>query len=588
PRGIVHFYLPLFIQTDPYEIWPNASPPPEHTFDFSGSAHPRIATQAMASIVNADRAWLQDQILGGLASFEFDRSTVALTLAALVLVPVIVSYIIGGFRDDKIPLLNPTGLFELSLIKNVEFMTKGMSLFHEGKKRYPGQPFKLLTNVGPVTVLPSDRANEVKSLPTLNFRKAFAYALPAGCPGRDCFSMLDHPKEIVQKVVIKHLTKRLTIRKDTVTGPMALEATFAIDKVLGDSPDWTEVTIYNKITQIVARISSRVFLGPEICRNEEWLDLTIKNAMVSFGILMSLRCFPNWLRSLIFWTGQPGKEFRALYARACNIVEPVVQRRRRERAECEAKGVAPPVYNDVIEWVETEAGGDPTCKTTGVQLVLSTAAIHTTADLFTYTLILLAANPHHIEALRTEMLETLPVAGWKKMSLASLRLLDSTIKEAQRLKPVQANSMQRLVTEDTVIEGGYVLRKGEIASVDASRVWDPTRFENPREFDPYRFFEARKKPGGENISQLVSATADHLPFGYGKYACPGRFFVAHEVKLAFCYLLLKYDWKISETAKVPFTIDAGLDTLVNPEVKIMYRRRKEEIDLDSLVFEAAE
>ncbi|KAI6361814.1 hypothetical protein MCOR25_006380 [Pyricularia grisea] len=538
----------------------------------------------MANPPNAHSAWLQDQFLGGIPSFHFDRSTVALTLAAVVMVPVIASYILSGRKDDKVPLINPRGLFELSLIKNVEFMTTGMGLFHEGKKRFPGQPFKLLSNVGPVTILPPDRANEVKSLPTLNFRKAFAYALPPGCPGRDVFWLLDHPNEIVQKIVMKHLTKRL----NTVTGPMALEAAFAIDKVFGNNPDWTEVTIYNNITQIVARISSRVFLGPELCRNEEWLDVTIKNAMVSFGILMSVRCFPSWLRSLIFWTSKPGKEFRALYASACNIVEPVVERRRKERKECEAKGVAPPVYNDVIEWVEIEAKGDPTCRTTGVQLVFSTAAIHTTADLFTYTLIQLAANPHHIDALRKEILETLPVNGWKKVSLSSLKLLDSTIKEAQRLKPVQANSMQRMVTKDTEIEGGYVLRKGEVVSVDASRVWDPARFENPRCFDPYRFFEARKKPGGENISQLVSATADHLPFGYGKYACPGRFFVAHEVKLAFCYLLLKYDWKISGNNAASFTIDAGLDTLVNPQVKLVYRRRKEEIDLDSLVFETAE
>ncbi|KAH8838729.1 hypothetical protein MCOR02_000181 [Pyricularia oryzae] len=95
--------------------------------------------------------------------------------------------------------------------------------------------------------------------------------------------------------------------------------------------------------------------------------------------------------------------------------------------------------------------------------------------------------------------------------------------------------------------------------------------------------------GGESISQLVSATADHLPFGYGKYACPGRFFVAHEVKpVALCYPLLKHDWKTSENATVHFTIDAGLDALVNPEVKVKYRRRKEEIGLDLPVFGATE
>lgn len=74
---------------------------------------------------------------------------------------------------------------------------------------------------------------------------------------------------------------------------------------------------------------------------------------------------------------------------------------------------------------------------TDLQLGLSFAAIHTSTDLLCQTLLHLATRPGTIEALREEMLEVLPARGWAKSTLAQLKLLDSALKEAQRLKPFQ-------------------------------------------------------------------------------------------------------------------------------------------------------
>lgn len=48
-----------------------------------------------------------------------------------------------------------------------------------------------------------------------------------------------------------------------------------------------------------------------------------------------------------------------------------------------------------------------------------------------------------------------------------------------------------------------------------------------------------QRPG--NKGQLVSATAERLAFGFGKHACPGRFFAAQELKTMLAHVLLKYD-----------------------------------------------
>ncbi|KAL8420737.1 hypothetical protein RB594_003512 [Gaeumannomyces avenae] len=542
----------------------------------------------MASSVNVDATWLQHQLQGqgALADLllEFDRSTIALTLAALVLVPVIASHLFGTKTDGKVPFINAPGPFELTLLKKFEYVTKGVEYLREGRRRHPGKPFKLLTNIGPVTILPPNRAEEVKNIKSLNFRKANSHVVPFAPAALGTLEILDRQDEILQKVIMKHLTKRL----NTVTEPLALEVTFALDKNLGNNPDWTETKISPVMTDIVARLSSRVFLGGETCRDEEWLDITKNFTLIFNGAIQTMRLYPRWARTLVYYLYPAGKKSHAVYRRAEAIVEPQVAARRKEKAECLAKGLPVPKYNDAIEWVELELeGSKEALKRTDFQLSFSFVAIHTTSDLLMQTMLHLAANPDAVEALRREALEVLPVNGWKKTALGNLKLLDSALKEAQRLKPFFSANMIRQATEDIVLEDGTKLYKGELTAVDASPLRDHNVYENPDKFDVYRFYERRKLPGGEHKAQLVSPSNEHITFGYGKYMCPGRFFAANELKVALCHLLLKYDWKLADTTTFD-PVYFGTDPLVNPENKLVYRRRKEEIDLDALAVDNVE
>lgn len=81
------------------------------------------------------------------------------------------------------------------------------------------------------------------------------------------------------------------------------------------------------------------------------------------------------------------------------------------------------------------------------QLALSVVAIHTTTELLTGSLLDLAQNQDFIDALREEMIPVLEEqnsvetgdaegtvkTSWKKNSLYRLKLLDSALKESQRL-----------------------------------------------------------------------------------------------------------------------------------------------------------
>lgn len=144
--------------------------------------------------------------------------------------------------------------------------------------------------------------------------------------------------------------------------------------------------------------------------------------------------------------------------------------------------------------------------------------------------------------------------------------------------------MRRLVERDMTLSSGLKLKTGDRIAVDSHRMWDPTLHADPKRWDPYRFLSMRTAdPAKENSAALLVTTSpDHLGFGHGRDACPGRFFAANEVKVAICHLLIKYDWEL-----VPGTDTSpnmmGIIAESSPTARIRIRRRRcPELDIDAL------
>ena len=75
---------------------------------------------------------------------------------------------------------------------------------------------------------------------------------------------------------------------------------------------------------------------------------------------------------------------------------------------------------------------------------------------------------------------------------------------------------------------------------------DAANYPSPSTFNPFRHSNLRAS--GSSIdnarSQFVSANETNLSFGYGRHACPGRFFATNEIKLVLTRLILDYDIKM--------------------------------------------
>lgn len=103
------------------------------------------------------------------------------------------------------------------------------------------------------------------------------------------------------------------------------------------------------------------------------------------------------------------------------------------------------------------------------------------------------------------------------------------------------------------LSNGQVIPSGTMIEVPAVAVnSDPEVFPGPLEFDPLRFYRLRqsaKAQGsveGAALNQFVSVSQNSLTFGYGRHACPGRFFAANEIKMILANVLLEYDVRMPE------------------------------------------
>lgn len=183
---------------------------------------------------------------------------------------------------------------------------------------------------------------------------------------------------------------------------------------------------------IVARMSSRVFMGESLCRDQEWLKASTHYTSVAFSAAEILREYPRWIRPIVHWILPSCWEVRRALDQARKCLKPHIKRRNSIKAKALARGEKSP-FDDSIEWLE-QAGS--TADETTAQISLSLVAIHTTTDLLQQTMINIALHPELFQPLREEIINVLSEEGLKKTALYNLKLLDSVIKESQRLKPI--------------------------------------------------------------------------------------------------------------------------------------------------------
>ncbi|GAB7342859.1 hypothetical protein MBLNU457_g0983t2 [Dothideomycetes sp. NU457] len=439
---------------------------------------------------------------------------------------------------------------EKGLGAKASWISHGRELLAKGLKQTSGI-FQIMTGTGPKIILPPQYVDEIKSLPQMSFTKDIEFEFFVDYPGFE------------------------PLKAGTADFKVILDM---IKIKLNQSLEWHSTMIKSAVLDMVARLSSRVFLGLPLCRDAEWLEIAKGYTVAVFMAASELREVSPFLRPFLHWFKPRCMEARRQVRRAHELIDPEVEKRKRRVEDAKAKGMKPPKTADAIGWMYDLANGRRFQYTLG-QLALTTAAIHTTTEVTTRAIIDICSRPELAKALREEVIQVIGDNGWSKVALYKLRLMDSFIKESQRLNPLGSLTMSRFVEKKTVLSDGTVLPKGSRFSVYPTRYTNPEVFADPETFDASRFTKLREIPGQENAHQAVALGANHLLFGEGTHACPGRFFAINEIKIALCQMLLKYDWRLIDGEEQPVEFHRSGQTMINPGLKVECRRRQEEIPL---------
>jgi hypothetical protein len=157
--------------------------------------------------------------------------------------------------------------------------------------------FQIMTGTGPKLIIPKRFAEEISRNKSLSFGENFRIDYMADFPGFEGVKVGLNEGLLIRDTVVKKLTQSLGL----ITGDLVEEASDSVREALGNPAEWESVLIDEKVQLIIARLSSRVFLGKELCRNAQWLKIAEDYTVNMFIASQYLRVMPSLLRPMLHW-----------------------------------------------------------------------------------------------------------------------------------------------------------------------------------------------------------------------------------------------------------------------------------------------
>ncbi|KAJ6041518.1 hypothetical protein N7460_006908 [Penicillium canescens] len=501
----------------------------------------------------------------------------------IALVVVFITSVWGDLADEipfrRVPLVGKNRWEITNKEARSRFTQSARALIAEGFAK-GANVFQIMGANQPVILVHPKYMNEIKNHPHLSFEDAIKKTFFSNrIAGFEPFHNLGS-FNITAGVARTQLTQAL----GSLSIPLSKETGATVKDAFPPSNEWKPYNFFQKTPYMIARISSLIFLGEEISHNDEWVDVSVNYVIDAFEARRELRGWPSVLRPLVHWFMPTTQKLRKHMESARSIIANELERRDLIRAG-KLPEDDPPRIRDALDWFKetAEANNFTNFNISRAQVGLSLAAIHTTSNLLTNIMYDLAAYPEYIQPLRDEICAVAAEDGvLNKTSLLKLKLMDSVMKESQRMHPLGLTGLNRYATQQITFSDGTIIPKGATIAVSVHTMMeDGIIYDNASTYDGYRFYNMRQEPGSEHRHQLVTTTPEHFAFGLGKHACPGRFFAANESKILLLHLIMKYDWKLQSGGR-PKNYENGFELITDPTVEMLFRSREPEIDLGFL------
>ncbi|KAF1990339.1 putative cytochrome P450 [Aulographum hederae CBS 113979] len=439
-----------------------------------------------------------------------------------------------------------------------------------GYRKFHDTTFTIPTAFRPMVIIPPRFLDEIKALPenVLSFQKQVTERFLGK------YTSLGVNDTLVHSVKVD-LTKNIV----NILKELQEETNFTVDLNIGDCPEWKPIPLYHTLSTLVAYLSGRIFVGLPLSRNPSWIKATLSYTLEGFVGSDKLWRYPKLFHPIAQYFIPELRNVHKYLAEGASFLRPIMEERREKKKQ--DPDYKPPL--DMVQWItdnSDEENGKDVNYVSKTQMLISVVAIHTTSMTMAQAVFDLCSHPEYIEPLREEVEQVRAKHGdqWTKASIASLRKMDSFLKESQRFRPPGLVTMNRQCETDITLSTGLVLPKGTHIGVAAgANALDASFFPNADQFDGFRFERLRSLPGNESKYQFVTTSnVDQLHWGVGTHACPGRFFASYEIKMLLSRTLLMYEFRLPEGVGRPEDVLRDIRVIPNPMAVVEFRNRRSE------------
>ncbi|KAI0407293.1 cytochrome P450 [Xylaria palmicola] len=480
--------------------------------------------------------------------------------------------------SKKYPIAGGLSVLLPRFILNFIYAIRSLPLVEKSYRKFKNQAIQVIRSDGNIVVLPHNVLDELSALPSTVASPSDA--IENDLMGRYTSISLILDSRLQHSIVQRRLTPRIPVLVPMLEKAMKS----AFQECFPKADDWTEVTPFELFGRISARMNAPALVGPSFSKDPEWLDTALKYTEHLLETMLVLRMLPVFMQPVVapllpsYWRG------RRCVQRARKILSPNIQK----LIDANDRGTWDPAYStkeedtNVLSWLAGSVKGNERNPDVivHIQILLAFASTHTTLIRVTSALYdIMSADPSLMDELRSEV-ETVAVdaKGWSDMPYDRLHKLDSMLRESQRTSPTQILGMKRLFKKPHTFSNGIHIPEGTFTSMMVAEIEnDPEHTANPEVFDALRSYREKQKLGLNSVEarelDFSAPTRTALGFGYGRTACPGRFFASLIIKMVFVTLLSEYEFKFLPGESRPGTISIHDFLVTSPYHKILARRR---------------
>ncbi|KAK0375171.1 cytochrome P450 [Colletotrichum limetticola] len=527
------------------------------------------------------------ELLSGPRRYLFDRTlTESFTIAASFLVVIVLYKVVPSlislyrWKEPKVrvPVLN-LGEDKNYASASEKYVHNFKSILQEGWERFRDGVYQVWGIDGFVVIVAPKFVEELNAKGT-DVVDVHAASQTRIIGDYEWLRIADH-------LLFHSVQTDLTRQVGALLPGMREEVEYACSLHLPAGQEWSAAALWPRMIKIMALVVSRMTVGPDLSRDEVWLDTMVGFLDDLFAGGWALKAWSRPLRPFAarggFVSGICDVWKRQATAR--DMLIPIIKQRRAAEAAARASGKEWERPNDLLQWMTDNAAKDKSPKSDGfvaeMCLVSGFGSLHASGVTLTNAVLDLAAMPKYQNTIREENQEARKrqESNTKEAAiLSSLTKLDSFLKESQRMNPTTLTAFSRQVMKPVTLSNGVHLPEGTHILAPSSMVsWDPEVYSSPEEFDGLRFHNKRMNAadGGAHRNQFTSYSSEQLHFGFGRQACPGRFFGSAIIKLIILHLVDNFELDlVDKEAGRPQNGIKGAMITPGEEQEILFRRRQ--------------